>query len=143
MKLLSLTLLFLLFTSCGDSPFSGGLKELVSGVDNISNEIRFDTEALTILRQWDKGPIVYDSSTLTITFKDSANNLKDPAGEFSAYIWMPDMGHGSYPITVTRIATGVYQLTDIYFTMGGLWDFHLQLKDNGNLYDSISWPLTL
>ncbi|MFG1484725.1 FixH family protein [Halobacteriovorax sp. RZ-2] len=143
MKLLSLTLLFLLFTSCGKSPFSGDLKELVGGRDNITNQLEFNTEALTISRQWEKGPLLYDSSTITITFKDSADNLKDPIGDFSAYIWMPDMGHGSYPITVTKVATGIYELTDIYFTMGGLWDFHLQLKDNGNLYDTVSWPLTL
>lgn len=138
-----LLLILIFITACGKSPFSGELKELINGRDNVSNELRFETESLAISRNWNNGPLLYDSSKLTISFKDTADNFKDPIGNFSAYIWMPDMGHGSYPISISKVSTGVYELTDIYFTMGGLWDFHLQLEENGNTYDEVSWPITL
>ncbi len=143
MKILALLLTFTLITSCGKSPFSGSLKGLINGSDKITTDLRFETEGLSISKEWMKGPLLYDSSNITITFKDTADNFKDPVGTFKAYIWMPDMGHGSYPISITKISIGVYQLDDIYFTMGGLWDFHLQLEENGNMYDEVSWPLTL
>lgn len=143
MRLLSLILFSLLIVSCGESPFTGKLSDPFRGDDGVAASLRFETEALTISRQWNKGPLLYDSSKITISLTDSAGNYTDPIGEFRAYLWMPNMGHGSYPISIKKISAGIYELTDVYFTMGGLWDFHLQLEDNGNIYDSVSWPLTL
>lgn len=143
MRLFSLLIFITLLTSCGKSPFTGSLSDPFRGDDSLETKLRFETEALTITREWNKGPLLYDSSKITISFLDTAGNRADPVGSFKAYLWMPNMGHGSYPITITKVAVGIYELTDVYFTMGGLWDFHLQLEENGNIYDSVSWPLTL
>ncbi|AYF45589.1 YtkA-like protein [Halobacteriovorax sp. BALOs_7] len=143
MRFFSLILFSLFVISCGDSPFTGKLSDPFRGDDSITTALRFETESLTISREWKKGPLLYDSSKITISLTDSAGNFTDPIGNFKAYLWMPNMGHGSYPISINKLATGIYELTDVYFTMGGLWDFHLQLEENGNIYDSVSWPLTL
>ena len=42
--------------------------------------------------------------------------------------WMPDMGHGSPTTpTVTDLGNGVYQVTNVVFQMGGLWQLRTTL----------------
>ena len=51
--------------------------------------------------------------------------------------WMPDMGHGSPATpTVTALGDGLYQVADVVFTMGGLWQLRTTLS--GGTQDSAS-----
>ena len=145
MKRLLQVILLLFVLSCGKSPFLAGspLKNIIGGADGLKEELRFETDGLSIERKWETGPTLYNSSKITILLKDSAGNLRDPQASFLAYLWMPNMNHGSFPITITRVATGTYELDDVYFTMNGVWDFHLQLAERGNIYDEVSWRITL
>ena len=50
-------------------------------------------------------------------------------GHFKVALWMPDMGHGSAPTQIARVLgsdgaplPGVFDVTNLYFTMGGHWD---------------------
>jgi hypothetical protein len=58
----------------------------------------------------------------------------EPSAEVSAFLWMPEHGHGSSPIEIEK-AAGQYELREVYFIMPGRWDFHIQLKSGGKLID--------
>lgn len=81
---------------------------------------------------------------------------KDQPGIFSApsaslltvQLWMPDMGHGSQKTKVAlakdangAILPGVYDVTEVFFVMGGNWDIRVQLKDSaGSILDQAKVP---
>ena len=45
------------------------------------------------------------------------------------------MGHGSSPISVKKIGTGLYEFSQIYFIMDGFWQLKIQLKNGSTLLD--------
>ncbi len=50
------------------------------------------------------------------------------------YLWMPSMGHGSAPMTVTQIAANKYQVTEVRFVMSGAWTVNLEFEADGQLH---------
>lgn len=58
-------------------------------------------------------------------------------------IQMPDMGHGSVPVKMNKIGPGEYDVTRIFFIMGGNWDLHIRNIKDGNLVDEIKLPYSL
>lgn len=54
-------------------------------------------------------------------------------------LWMPDHGHGSAPVTVTRVNSHEFIASEIYFIMPGLWEVRMVLTDN---IGQIVWELT-
>lgn len=60
-----------------------------------------------------------------------------------AYLWMKSMGHGSSPIIVTKISEGIYQLSDIYFTMTGSWQLHLTLNQGNKVVEDKEYDYTI
>ncbi len=97
--------------------------------------------------QWETGPRTPDESILRIEWKNGRDHTPITApGEFKVELWMPDMGHGSAPTTVTPImdtdgnpVLGAYRVSNVYFTMGGAWDVRVIL----NLPDGTSETQTL
>jgi hypothetical protein len=157
MKLL-LVILFL-FSGCGDSPllntepakkkneniqfqstvsFSNlrGTQADSRGNDLSKNE--YDIQGI-----WQIGPNLKQENKILVLITDEDGNRIDLPLEIEPYIWMPDMGHGSFPIKVTRIETGLIELSEIFFTMGGYWDFILEFKSNDKIIDEVKWPLNL
>ena len=54
------------------------------------------------------------------------------------------MGHGSFPVTIKKVGEGVYEASEIFFTMPGRWDVHFELYDNqGKIVDESLWPIEL
>lgn len=58
--------------------------------------------------------------------------------DVSVKLWMPDMGHGSQKVKVAQTLnangqkiSGIYDATEVMFVMGGDWDIHLELKEQG------------
>ena len=43
------------------------------------------------------------------------------ASEVKAVLWMPSMGHGSRPTTVTRLSETQFQVSNVAFIMPGEW----------------------
>jgi hypothetical protein len=56
----------------------------------------------------------------------------DPQAKVAVVLWMPAMGHGSSPVTVTQVSPGVYRATNIYFVMPGDWEIRIKLKNDKN-----------
>ena len=56
----------------------------------------------------------------------------DPQSKVSVVLWMPAMGHGSSPVTVTQVSQGVYRATNVFFVMPGAWEIRIKLKNDKN-----------
>ena len=86
---------------------------------------------------WKQGPRTPEESILRIEWKNGADHSPiEPPGTFSVKLYMPAMKHGSSPTQMQRVLddkgqpmTGVYTVSNIYFTMGGDWDVQVALKN--------------
>jgi len=45
-------------------------------------------------------------------------------------LWMPDMGHGSSPVTIKSIDNNHYQVSNAYFIMSGDWEVRVQFTSD-------------
>lgn len=94
---------------------------------NYANQIVAETT-------WEKGPQVSEQvseeSIMRIEWKNIADNSTFDPIEFEVILLMdmPDMKHGSAPTQIHKLSPGVYQVTGMYFTMGGKWDVQVVLK---------------
>ena len=85
---------------------------------------------------WVIGPIVSNESALRIEWMSGVtHSAAEPPGDFKVVLWMPGMGHGSSPTKIQQAhdesgqpLVGVYDVTEIYFIMGGKWDVNLSLE---------------
>ncbi len=57
-------------------------------------------------------------------------------------LWMPAMGHGSSPTTVTRIEVGTYRASNVFFIMPGQWELKFQVKEGSEIKDEAIIPIT-
>lgn len=72
-----------------------------------------------------------------------ANNalLKEPSGELKVFLWMPSMGHGSSPVTLSKTeSVGIYSVTDVYFVMPGAWEIRVQIKAGDGTISELHIP---
>jgi hypothetical protein len=61
--------------------------------------------------------------------------------EVKAVLWMPSMGHGSRPTTVTRLSESQFQVSNVAFIMPGEWEIRIQLKENNQVVDEVSYKI--
>lgn len=110
-----------LLLGCGKPPF-------LNKLDDVDNEISsvFPYEDIEFTLKWNVPPTLSELSSLDLT-------LSKPLDEnisIHAYLWMPDMGHGSSPIEIQKIDPTTYSLTELAFIMPGFWVLHIELKQN-------------
>lgn len=87
---------------------------------------------------WEKEPAESEFGSLifkTYKLENSQVVPQDLSGTAALVLWMPSMGHGSSPTTVTRIEAGTYRASRVYFVMPGAWDLHFQNKDGAKVID--------
>lgn len=58
-------------------------------------------------------------------------------------LWMPDMGHGSSPTSVSRLDVGTYRAERVFFVMPGHWEIRFQLKSGNTVEDEIIVPIEI
>ncbi len=130
-----------LLSSCGDSLFlEDQVRKLPGDLKSIEGNLEFLGSDVMVDVLWRQGPVVLEESKLLVILK-SNKNLEDFTIE--AKIWMPSMNHGSYPIKVTKLAAGVFELSDIFFTMKGDWDLELKLLHKTLFIEETKWSLDL
>jgi hypothetical protein len=132
--------------SCGRSPFTNKdyqPNSTIQSNNTLEGAIVFGQADVVIRPYWRVGPVVGDECKLLLVLSDKQGHPKNPPNNFSIFLWMPTMGHASYPVTLNRIADGVYEANDIYFTMDGLWQIHFELSDQGRMIEEVKWSLTL
>jgi hypothetical protein len=141
-KLAALVLLLFL-VSCGDSPFlDKDTDAKVSGNSGLQASSAVLLGDYKVEVEFDGDIVLYDNNNVIITFKRETQ-FTDPKNNFHAYLWMPDHGHGSFPIKVERLGKGIYKMSEVYFTMPGYWDLHLQFKEDDEILDEYKWPINL
>jgi hypothetical protein len=91
-----------------------------------------------ILKFWDSktgnaetGPFINPSNY------DLTREPTDPNNERAIYLWMPDHGHGSDPVTITKKEdNGVsFEVTKVRFTMTGKWEIKIELRNENDAVD--------
>jgi hypothetical protein len=98
---------------------------------------------------WEQRPT--DGAFGSFLFKIFRPNLADgsavpvdPAtGQVAVLLWMPGMGHGSAPVKVSRIDVGTFRADNVFFTMKGDWEIHVQLKEGDVVQDEAVIPMAL
>jgi len=84
---------------------------------------------------WVQGPQVRSESSLHMQWKSGADGAPtELPGDFKVVLWMPGMGHGSRPTQIQQSTdsngqpqVGAYDVTSIFFIMGGKWDVNVTL----------------
>lgn len=138
MKLiLIIFLLSINLISCGKSPLMMKANTNQGQVNAFEYKTMFKSTGHLISTNWlSNQNTIEEGKVLIILTKN--NKLSDIA-EFtlSPYIWMESMGHGSSPIVVTKLAEGIFELSEIYFSMPGDWQLHLQLTNNNKVIEDV------
>lgn len=146
-RLVVLTVLIFSMVSCGDSPFlnSEESKSEVSGTARLvekNNSLSLGT--LSILPNYEGVPKLYENNDLVFLVFNESGKLLSPKEKIKLELWMPDHGHGSFPIRLEEVSKGIYKASDIFFTMPGLWDLRFQLlDDNENILEEVIWPIVM
>jgi hypothetical protein len=137
----------LLLLSCGKSPFLPGdlqpSQKIQGTFQAQTSKLQFVESKFIITPYWKSGPLIGDESKLLLILTDAQATPVDAPDEFKLMLWMPSMGHGSYPVVVNRLGVGIYEASEVYFTMEGDWDIHFQFWQSGNLSEEVKWSLIL
>lgn len=51
--------------------------------------------------------------------------------DFTLKLWMPDMGHGSSPVTLNQLGLNKYQVSQAFFIMTGAWEVRVTFNLEG------------
>jgi hypothetical protein len=142
-----LTLFLMLFTVACAHPHYGDGASLQDQIQNQNQVCAFSFTGSISCAQlsWEKNQTEDETGTFTLHFGnlDTAKNLllKDPAQILQVRLWMPSMGHGSSPLTVTKSAVGVYEVTGVWFSMPGQWEIQIKLQDENGVVSESSFAL--
>ena len=74
---------------------------------------------------------------------DRSPVMTDPALAPAVVLWMPEMGHGSSPTSISHLDTGTYRASDVFFVMPGHWQIKFQLKNGNTVEDELVVSITI
>jgi len=126
--------LFFVLSGCGKSPLQMKKTNDVSGSTGIEIAKTLKTTQQSLALNW-LSPVnsTDEAHALLIAKKNGvATDLPD---QVKIFLWMPTMGHGSSPITIKKLGTGLYDLSQVYFIMDGFWQLRIQLKNGNEVID--------
>ena len=132
--------------SCGKSPFLDAPSSIERTVQPQRGlrEINLKSESLKITHYFKNEISVGDEISIVIIITNDKGHPTSPKNDFRVKLWMPGMGHGSFPISVTKISEGIFEANEIFFTMPGYWDIHFELYDEmNNQTDEALWGIEL
>lgn len=103
-----------------------------SGSPSSTCKLQFKKSALCVSLAFDRNPQVGEDSSFVLKFwkPGAERTYVDPPSTLHVFLWMPSMGHGSAKVKIEHPETGTFDVTNVYFTMPGVWDVHIQLIDN-------------
>ncbi len=106
----------------------------------------FAEGALRAELSWTQGPRLNEASAMKIEWISGVDQTRtEPPGPVKVSLWMPAHGHGSSPVTLAKLGSepGVYQASDMYFTMAGDWDVRVNLKYSNGREETKMLKVTL
>ena len=138
MKSINLTFLaiiLLALLSCGKSPLKMIKKSTeASSISGLENSKTFKSTQQNLTINW-LSPINSTDEGHALLIVKNDSYAADLPENFILDIWMPDMGHGSSPIKIKKLGTGLYDLSEIYFIMDGYWQLRIRLKNNSSILE--------
>lgn len=137
MKLILSLFLILILVSCGKSPLLSRAEKVSSNSQSLEVKQYFRTTSQDIFVNWLTNQNTSEEAKAIVILSQNGTNSDHLDYSLNAYIWMKSMGHGSSPITITKIAPGIYKLEEIYFSMPGDWQLHLTLNRNNTTVEDI------
>lgn len=151
-SLLAGVFLFLGMAACAqpryESSPAGGTREGESKQGAYDCSVRFKSSGLCVEWWWEKKPA--DGEFGSVLFKvfrlssvDRAPIETDLPYLPSFILWMPSMGHGSSPTQVSRVETGTYRASQIFFPMPGAWEMRILLKQGDRVDDEAVVPVEI
>ncbi|MBU6154334.1 MAG: hypothetical protein KGP28_08545 [Bdellovibrionales bacterium] len=117
----------------------------------VSCDFWFLSQNLCASLTWVRKPTSEEPGEFSLSFWNKNQNSDQTvthsaplADKVFVKLWMPDMGHGSSPVTTNQAfdsngtpRIGVFRSTGVFFIMGGKWEIIVQLKDaSGGVLDS-------
>ncbi len=140
---LNLFVIGFLLSACADPQYiqashNGG--ELQSKVQVLDCNAKFKPSATCLYWRWESFPTSDKPGTLSFRLFDLDPDdgfpiTKRPDTTPYVLLWMPSMGHGSSPVTVTEVREGVYQASNIFFVMPGDWEIRFQIREGTKVID--------
>lgn len=147
LKLAAILLSLFTFSACHASPLLNhrNAGDLIPA----GNEVPFNTSCaipmynkeVCVQIEWIKGPLLKVENSFKMIVTDKTGNKFNPSA-IEVELWMPSMGHGSSPTSVSAVVDGEFLVNSIYFIMRGDWDVIIRLKVD-NKVDEVSLPFVL
>jgi hypothetical protein len=133
-----MALIFLLaLIGCGKPPF---LNKVEKGFSEVSGGTPVsENQNNNFTYKWLVSPSLENISSMEISF----SRPLDANLSMHAYLWMPEMGHGSSPIEVNKINSTDYILNEIAFIMPGIWVLHIEILENNRIIEQWQRTYTL
>lgn len=133
----------LIFTSCGRSPLLKELSKENGNLQAMETLRKFNTTSQNIQLNWITGINTNEEGKAIIILTKNGAVYDDSTYSLGAYLWMKSMGHGSSPVVITKLANGVYQISELYFSMPGDWQLHLTLNKNNSKLEDVEYNYNL
>jgi hypothetical protein len=111
-----------------------------------SCDAHFEKSGECVTIAWEKRPTESDYGsfvfkTYRLNLADQTPIVEDLSGEMSVRLFMPSMGHGSSPVAVTKIDSGTYRASNVFFSMHGDWQIYFELKTDNKVNDKAVVPV--
>ena len=96
---------------------------LMGSVSNAC-DLKFEKLALCADIEFSAAPVSGKDSPFLLSFHDlNGAPVALPTSKMEVVLWMPSMGHGSRPTSVTRFErTGAAYVSNAFFMMAGDWE---------------------
>jgi hypothetical protein len=122
-----------------------------SAHDHPGAHLSFANGALHAHASWVQGPHSPEESVLRLEWKNGADHsATEPPGRLRVTLWMPEHNHGSAPTQIQRVLgdsgqplVGVYLVSNVFFTMGGVWEVRVSLKYSDGKEETKNFAVTL
>jgi hypothetical protein len=143
MKFYFFIIVFLTF-SCA-KPHYVDDKKIIKQEEVKTCDLYFKENELCLFSKWEVFPneSQFGQMKLTFTERNDDRVLVTPKYHFEMILWMPSMGHGSSPVSITPISKGVFRASEIFFIMPGAWEIRFQLKDEGKIVEEVIQNITI
>jgi len=117
----------------------------------LAGHLAFKQNTLHIHASFPAAPVVGKEALIVLEAKNAKTHQAiDLTDNIEVDLWMPSMGHGSAPTQIERamdddgnILTGVFNVRNAYFIMGGDWDVRVTLTDAQGLQETKTFKVSL
>jgi len=112
---------------------------------NLECTYRFEQTKVCAQLTWLNTPAVGRENKFQLQFfNPETQQVIEPQGKVMSSLFMPDMGHGSAPTRISHLTeTGLFLVANVQFTMSGLWEVRVALRQESGAKETRSIDITL